>query len=592
MKPFSLAGILLLWFSVNIYSHGQQLQVKLQGEGNGDVVRLKWIPQSWPASLEGFIIKRRSSGSGWISITASTVYPELSLNKPLENVETLPAEQRRLFQKLTGLINAKRAVEISKEQYKAVVLDKPRGLQNLAISFLVDFDFALLNGFGMIDRKIPRAEIYEYGLFPKYKDSPVAQDPISIFQWKFGDKPNTELTASSDIKRERGNGIIITWSIDTKIFKERNFVGFHIYKRLNDAKFEKMNQSLILLSVKNNPEYLTQRDTIPVNEKNTYSYAAVPVTQFGTEGTRIEAFFNPALSTATVTIPKLQHVPGISDANKIDFVWDLVQTNEVAILGFQIERKSDASGSYQLVSEVLPPSTRKFSDMQLSKSGYFFYRLKLIGRDKEMLFSNEVVLFYAHSQILPKPVNVSGKVIDEGGKRFVEIRWEASPDTEAQTKGYAIYVGKPTEETLYEDTRIPLITKNSYRHPIDEYASGEWKFAVVGVSTVNDRSEQSEPVTVFVSTKNVPDVNNRKMQLEGGSVKITWVYSVDDLPDLAGFRIFQNGEMVADEKILGAEKREWTSVPLESGKRYRYEIQAVTRFGVESNKTAGQITVN
>ena len=62
-----------------------------------------------------------------------------------------------------------------------------------------------------------------------------------------------------------------------------------------------------------------------------------------------------------------------------------------------------------------------------------------------------------------------------------------------------------------------------------------------------------------------------------------WKYPTD-IPDLEGFRIYQNGVLIANEAEIRATQRSWTSTDLESGK-YTYQIEAVTTFKILSNKS-------
>ena len=196
MRRINITGLLFL-LSFGVFS--QALDCKLIGEGNGEVVRLKWVASSWPQNLEGFFIKRRSvtneNSSSWTAIHTDIIYPELSVHKSLANVETLASEQKRLNAKLTKMIGEGKARELSRAAFYQEILTNQVQLKNLRIGFVVDYDLALLEGFGLVDRNMAAGQTYEYGLFAKHSDQAVDDKPTDTFTWKYGSRPDFRFCA-------------------------------------------------------------------------------------------------------------------------------------------------------------------------------------------------------------------------------------------------------------------------------------------------------------------------------------------------------------------------------------------------------------
>ena len=114
---------------------------------------------------------------------------------------------------------------------------------------------------------------------------------------------------------------------------------------------------------------------------------------------------------------------------------------------------------------------------------------------------------------------------------------------------------------------------------------------MAAVNANGKESLQTNTITVFAPSKTIVPVNNTYLQIIDSKVKITWVYYGESIPDLAGFRIYQNGELIANEAILTSTTKEWTSIALEKGKKYAFEIVALTTYGVVSEKRLIQANI-
>ena len=64
--------------------------------------------------------------------------------------------------------------------------------------------------------------------------------------------------------------------------------------------------------------------------------------------------------------------------------------------------------------------------------------------------------------------------------------------------------------------------------------------------------------------------------------RVTVQWKLDDLADVKGFRVFQNGSIVAGEDILKKDTRSFTTASLKDDEKYVYTLQVITQNGLES----------
>lgn len=585
MRRIKLTG-LLFFLSLGVYS--QVLDCKLVGEGNGDLVRLKWVPYLWPQKLEGFFIKRRiitnGSTSSWTALHAELIYPELSVRKSLTNVEPSVAEQKRLTDKLTRMMAEGNAREVSRVNFYQEILNNAGQLKNLRVGFVVDYDFTLLHGFGLIDRNIPADQTYEYGFFAKYVDQPLEEKPIDTYTWKYGSRPDLSLKTEARIKRAGKKGDVdVIWEVNTDEMRSKNIAGFYLYKKTGNKEFEKLNSTIQFISLVNKTEDLVYRDHL-VNDSISVQYAAVPVSIMGSEGKFIEVNYQKNNLDVLVVSPVLGYKNTIGEQEKPLFDWTFSKDDELYIKGFILERKLSTDHVFEKASDLIGKQQRTYIDNTVNKQGLYIYRLVTIKNDNSRIAGEETEVNYTFIPKPPVPVNLVGKYLAGSDQDYIELNWNAAKSGDPGVEQYHVYMATPSDHELYDDASFPLVKGTSCKIKVDTYQRGKWKFAVAAVTATGKESEQTHTITVFAPSKTVAPVNNTYLQITDSKAKITWVYYGESIPDLAGFRMYQNGELLANESVLTSTSAEWTSKALEKGKKYTFEIVALTTYGVVSEK--------
>lgn len=570
---------ILLFFTFS--SFAQDFSCNLIGEGNGNTVRLKCEPTSWPSDLEGFHIKRRSVSSSkkgeWIQLTSSLMQPEINSKNTYSNVEPSVTEQKRLAKKLDSLIQLNRTKEINTTTFYENYLSKPASLKSLAMGFLVDFDFALIQGFGLVDRNIPTAEKYEYGVFAKFKNKETENTPSATFQWKYGNKLDLDVSYTTKIKKAGRDGQVkVLWNFKTDELKAKTITAFKAYKQTDNGPRVLIKGKTFIDASENMAAFIAE-DQIP-KESHTIFFA-IPITVMGSEGLPFTSSYN--IETVEVDFNKLQlSKASQTNQNTISITWEFNSMDEEYLNGFEVLRKT--IGTNESKSFPMKVNARQFEDVTLEKSGTYSYQVNLIKKDNSSLEGIPFEVAFLKPEQVAIPTNLTAKYINSTER--IVLNWNSkNPNNK-----YKLYIAKPFEPYVMYDSRIPEITSTTYEVPVNELESGIWQFAIKAISASGVESELTPTISVLIPSKSIPVVSNASFSLEGKTGTIKWNYYTDRIPDLAGFRIYKNNELVVDQNQLNASARQWVAPTLTEGRNI-FAIEAITTSGVVSPVVTGLI---
>lgn len=572
-------AFILLFFT--FASYAQDFSCNLIGEGNGNTVRLKCEPTSWPSDLEGFHIMRRSISSSkkgeWIQLSTSLMQPEINRENTYSNVEPSASEQKRLTKKLDSLLQLNRTKEISPAEFYENYLSQPSKFSSLTMGFLVDFDFALIQGFGLVDRNIPPSDEYEYGVFAKFKNKETQRTPSASFQWKYGNKLDLDVPYKTKIKKTGKDGQVkITWNFNTAELQEKTITAFKAYKKTDNEPKVLIKEKTFIDASENTAAFVVE-DQIP-KESNTIFFA-VPITVMGSEGEPFTSTYN--METVEVDFAKLQIIKANhTDQNTITITWELNTLDEEYLSGLKVIRKE--IGTNEVKTFPIQTNTRQFEDTTLEKSGTYSYQVNLIKRDHSSLEGIPFEVVFIKPEQVDRPTDLTAKYISSKGS--IVLNWKSNQPNNR----YKLYLAKPFEPYVMYDSRIPEITSTTYELPVNELESGRWQFAVKSIAASGAESELTPTISVLIPSQSIPVVSNATFILDGKSGLIKWTYYTDRIPDLAGFRIYQNNQLVADQRQLNASTREWIAPTLTEGRNI-FAIEAITTSGVVSPAVNGLI---
>jgi hypothetical protein len=589
-KKIVLALVFILFTNI-IYA--QSDEYPMSGEGNRDVVKLFWLPQQWPQNLEGFIIKRRvlekRSKGDWKTLTENFIYPELSLEKDLSNVERDPNQRDLIKEKLRDYLNGNvesvRLSENSKSHLLETFKKNSEAIKALSIYLYKDYDIALMHGFAFIDRNIPKAEKYEYGLFLKFDDNSV-EKLVNSFIWEYGTSSIIKFDMDISYKAKRNKkSVSIQWEFDSDLyFGTKEVSGFNIYRKEDGSEYEKLNDDKYVVGRdKDNRSQLKYNDR-KIKDSVVYYYAAAPVSIFNSIGEYSEIKFDTRDVPEEFTPPELILGNDESDfeSEGISLKWDFKETDERFINGFYIGVPNGKFTEIDTLSNLIKPSAREFNITNLQLPDDNTYRFKIIVdiKDYQDIFSKEFTYY-----VIPRPPIPNGlktEVVKESKtETYIKLSWDAKESNDQLTQSYKLYETSvnSNDSLLYYASHIGYITTNEHKFLVDYMGGDKYGFAISAVSNDGYESERTSIVYEQVPNYEIGWIRIETIVIDNNRITLTWNY--DEYYDLAGFKLIQNDVEIEDASILGPTSRTWTSGVLQPGK-YSFKIQAYTTFGVES----------
>ena len=180
-----------------------------------------------------------------------------------------------------------------------------------------------------------------------------------------------------------------------------------------------------------------------------------------------------------------------------------------------------------------------------------------------------------------KPENLKGEIIEKDGKQYIHLSWGEEPHEDIPELEYIIFTNGFGTEMAYLGSID--IRKNSYDHSAPNRFGQLYKFQVQAEYEKDysfEQSPRSDTLEIYVPTRKLPELYTVSSTRNEDKVTLSWKYS-DRIDDLAGFRIYDNEKLIASEKEVPRELREWTSEALDPGKHV-FKVEAVTRYDVSS----------
>ncbi|ELR73217.1 fibronectin domain protein [Fulvivirga imtechensis AK7] len=568
----------LLFFTIQTWAQ----DILFLGEGRKDEVRLFWIPKKqWDEGLKGFYIKRQSDGS-WEKLNNTLIVPGTFEGKPLDNLGLSRGEVNRLEDKRSRLISSGSLNSISTDQLITVMTDE-HAVKGISVMLNLDFDVALIAGFGYVDTDIPQAREYTYGLFPVYNTGE-SNDPVSTFSWVYNTSPeiNVPLQGTSKVNQRRKT-VELTWELDVEAYKSYKILnGFNIYRKEEGAQgFTKLNDSPIWVPLNDKKSTLFYKDE-DIDTEKSYTYAAAPATIFNTRGNMAELEVTAATHAAEVQPPVLKDP---QKDHSLNFEWKFDGASELSIAGFYVQLKQKDGLQFDNISDLLPPSTRAFSynNLPTADNSYYHFRVIAVKTDGLELWSNRKIFFNRANTRPSQPLDLQGEVSFSGEEVVVNLTWTKPAQNADHVREYLIYTSSPNQDRVVKEGSIEPVTTESYTYSVYRDRAANYSFAVSAVNEQNEESPLSGKVTITVPSKSLPFINIWPIAKDGNVITLNWKYD-DDITDLAGFRLYQNGELIADEGALNASARQWISPQLDAG-NYTYEIVAVSTSDVQSERS-------
>lgn len=555
------------------------------GEGKKDEVKLFWLPETWPDSLRGFHVLRRSmTNSKWEKLTEFPIEPGNSVVKSLNNVSNSNVEIERLIYRRNQLlktITGNRLGEISRPDFVAS-FDENETINLLSLMFSLDFDIPLLCGFAYYDKNIPEDKKYTYALQKVYNNSESLV--YHKYNWNYGDENIFEIKATGEIKKIRKK-IKVIWSVEIDLFKKDiTLNGFNIYRIENKKDTVRLNTSKIMVNTEESLARVVYLDST-FSDSVIYQYAIAPVNVFNNEGSWHVTTYNIIDNSEKISSPKLNRIitsSNVADQN-LHFQWELSESVNPYILGFVVERKADG-GNYEVISDTLNVTERKFVDNPgiENRNKHLVYRISVLRESNYPIWSNPYPLLYQPKQQLAVPGNLKAELVQNNGIHHIHLKWTPKQSFDTITNGYVLFTDHGGSY-FGREANLPIIKTNHFNYHVDKTNGAEYRFAIAAIDKEKNLSKLSDTIKVLTPTKFLPNLNIWPVEKNQNSITLNWNYP-NNISDLAGFRIYMNDQLIVDESILKSNQNSWISDRLQPGK-YTFQMTAVSVFGNTSKKS-------
>ena len=195
------------------------------------------------------------------------------------------------------------------------------------------------------------------------------------------------------------------------------------------------------------------------------------------------------------------------------------------------------------------------------------------------------------AQEIPVPTGLKAEYISKGNLNYVRLSWDKKAEGDTLTQGYQIMTNFPPKEKMLIIGKAGTVFLNIYDYQIKSRYSAKYRFAVVGVNNypTTTRSASSEVVEVITPSSKLPYIQFKEIKNDGNTITATWDYK-HNIADMAGFKIYVNGDLLIDQQQLDNSTSEYTW-ELEKAGSYVFQISAVTENGIESRLSQKRLIV-
>jgi hypothetical protein len=279
-------------------------------------------------------------------------------------------------------------------------------------------------------------------------------------------------------------------------------------------------------------------------------------------------------------LPRVEGVtrtPDETDPTTVTVAWKFPEMRELK--GFRLYQDDKLIADEDKITEKL----RSWRITNLVRGKLYRFSVEAASRYDTVSF-NPISVTYRPptlpTTVLP-PTDLSGVWNRDVTPNTIELSWKPEPESKP-AKGYRIRVDRDEIDVFEDMTPGKLVEAEEYTFsPPDDSRPYAFYF-----HAVDESGKISVPRRLIVLTENgLPTARFSGRTIDpNDKSKVTFPWTYPDLPNLKGFRIYVNGERVADETILTKATREFTLESLQPLTRYSVEIEAITTNGETSSR--------
>ena len=543
---------------------------------DGKTVKLFWFIRSWNSSYTGFDIKRKDGIQDWVKLNTAPILPGITTKKKFSASGNNLYDESLLKAKLYKLLKSHVIQETEYTKYLQKLNSDPKELAEISRLMAEDYDIAMLDGFGYVDHTLTKKMDYQYGLFIQGTNTLLA-----TVSWNYGEIPDMDVVQELTSKSSpEGRGINVIWVADTAKIRMAHIAGFNIYRsgiRLNTTRIKPDNST-------DPTVYKWYDQNVATTSPAQYSIAAESV--FDIEGIIRSYAYDPA------DHPKDYKKAEVYDISSIGYYfkegtsikWNFPKEYERLIKGFYIEKDNMPAG-YKQVTELLDPAMRSYTDKSPSQvNGYVKVRVNAWYKDRTNVPGTERLYCYLPVTEPPPPQNVKVKSISGDKKVTAIFSWDPPMAGDSVSEYYKVYEWESASKK-FVPVSDQTVKGHSFTYNIQHGVAGMHQFCVTALTKLNNESSPSDTVNVQTPSLELPPPSIKRVIPDNvNKATIEWQYP--DIADIKGFRLTQNGKIIASENELKKNARAYVAGKLDDGGNYEFMIMAVSENGVLSDNSA------
>lgn len=308
----------------------------------------------------------------------------------------------------------------------------------------MNFKTALKLGLGYLDTDIKPESRYIYRIYLNGEQGLYSSD-------------TTILVVDEDIKYQAFSGPIPSVEQgDRKVrlhWKSEGYTAFYIERSQDGSNFTRLNSrphiSLYEPSIEDKT-IITYIDSLHENEKVFY-YRIIGINSFGLlsrPGQAIKAMGIDRTAPEAADIISGENSGASSNILK----WKINASKDLK--GFQVLRSHYVDKDYEAISDILPSSSREYTDSKAEASQANFYKVMAIDQNDNISMSTPRYILMKDVKAPDKVVGLKASISKEG---VVSLSWNLG--TEMDIKGYNIFRSNsrehqmiPINDNILEDT--------------------------------------------------------------------------------------------------------------------------------------------
>lgn len=599
MSKKYLLSFCFLVISIFVFSQEKQEQtltphIRLKADSKKDKISLRWAvdePLAWQkANKVGFQLKRyvlMRDGK----LLQKPEEKDLGIFLPAQEKEWMKIVEKNDNAAIVAqsLFGETFEVEMGEQKGKlqGIVNKSQETDQRFAYALMaadLDFEIAILAGWGYIDKDVKANERYLYTVTINQNSNSGAIPLVEKGDAVVSVSASTELPKPLDfIGIFKDKTVTLSWEYlqlrdtYTSYYVEKSENG-NAFKSLGDLPVMNMNDA-----DGRQAQGMTFVDSLAQNNAK-FNYRIRGKTIFGNYGPYSDIVSGEGKKSLETT-PRILKFD-ISEDEDITINWEFPKEAEKEITSFELlHSETDLQNTYKVVKNKIPVTTRTLLTKSITPSNY--YKIQAIGKagEKRESFS---VLVQPNDETPPEtPIDFKGKIDSLG---VVHLEWKAN--TEKDLEGYHIFRGIQKGDELVRVTP-QAINKNKYE---DKVVLENLNSKVYYYVTATDiRKNQSKPSIVLELEKpdkvkpQTPVFTEYKLE-EDGKITLHWIRSYSE--DVELHQLYRQEKDGADKswKMIYETKDiqpdfTYTDKNVEADKSYKYYLIAIDKSKLKSDKS-------